>query len=686
MTESWEFLIQQEGDRAWLPLESPSVEILEGRYRVVARSSRRQTPVEIRLVHQSLQEEPPKRRVQKRMHRTNQDGLMVVFPYTYLKPGLWEVSCTGDILSDLLGNTWKYSIELEVLPVESEGGVTPDSPLGEPSETASEIPLESATDSDQALGDFADTPSVPEVKEPPILENLPIPVTITLTQTVFLTLQAQPVVIGGQIELLEGECPVPFRQYQLKILLHDPQNFQVLKELEQTLPSQPFPIPFEYHLDLPVDCPRLIVGEVQVWDVTLQFAEPVATQDFTLAAGVNELLAEVNQQLQAQIEEEAVEESSESSEFANSPSEPVNLFFFNLINEPKEKHQIDLKVAPKSPLPPLIYRREPSESKVKSPELPSFFKRKVEEVPVVEAASSEPISEELKAEVSGEEELEISPEISTSEPTEAVTNEKIEIPTVQPPVVPRDPIFSRLKLHERFAARLNAIAREAAVVSPDPEMVPSETEAVVSPEEVTSELETPPAERNLPVPVEPPALTFATTDWEAQEIVAEDESVNDEGIIPQNGENSSTLSPEVSVEPLPARDWLKVISTMGAVEPLPTPRLEVPPGDWTAGQPIPVIVKLPQSLSRLRVKIWMRDRQMRSLLEEPRWLGEFESNTTSELEAKTEFTIPYGCMEVELEAIAVEITTGRESHKITLDRMVIPPDLLDLSLDELNLG
>ena len=40
-----EFLLQKEGDRAWLPLETPDVEILEGRYRVVA--SNRTTSKEV---------------------------------------------------------------------------------------------------------------------------------------------------------------------------------------------------------------------------------------------------------------------------------------------------------------------------------------------------------------------------------------------------------------------------------------------------------------------------------------------------------------------------------------------------------------------------------------------------------------------------------------------------------------
>ena len=45
----WEFLIQKEGDETWLPLETQQVEILEGRYRVVAHTDRVNTPMEIRV-------------------------------------------------------------------------------------------------------------------------------------------------------------------------------------------------------------------------------------------------------------------------------------------------------------------------------------------------------------------------------------------------------------------------------------------------------------------------------------------------------------------------------------------------------------------------------------------------------------------------------------------------------------
>lgn len=71
----------KDGDRAWLPLDSPDVEILEGRYRIVARFAQADTEVQIRICHLAIAEDPPKRRFQKRFSRTNADGLMVVVPY-----------------------------------------------------------------------------------------------------------------------------------------------------------------------------------------------------------------------------------------------------------------------------------------------------------------------------------------------------------------------------------------------------------------------------------------------------------------------------------------------------------------------------------------------------------------------------------------------------------------------------
>ncbi|HBB33146.1 MAG TPA: hypothetical protein DC064_15435 [Cyanobacteria bacterium UBA9273] len=118
--EYWEFLLQKEGDRTWQPLKSPKIELESGRYRVVAHSSRTNTDVEICVTHTCTDEVPPKRRYQKRSRRTNPEGLMVVIPFTSLKPGLWEFCCRGDIMSDFLGKSWQEAIQLQVLPKATE--------------------------------------------------------------------------------------------------------------------------------------------------------------------------------------------------------------------------------------------------------------------------------------------------------------------------------------------------------------------------------------------------------------------------------------------------------------------------------------------------------------------------------------------------------------------------------------
>ena len=118
--EYWEFLLQKEGDRSWLPIKSPNLEIEAGRYRVVAHSARTNTDVEICVTHESTKEVPPKRRSQKRSRRTNPDGLMVVIPFTHLKPGRWELRCCGDVMSDFLGNPWQHAVQLQVLPKATE--------------------------------------------------------------------------------------------------------------------------------------------------------------------------------------------------------------------------------------------------------------------------------------------------------------------------------------------------------------------------------------------------------------------------------------------------------------------------------------------------------------------------------------------------------------------------------------
>ena len=113
----WEFLLQKEGDQVWLPLESTNVEILEGRYRIVANTHIANTEIEIRVIHNSTEEVPPVRRVYRRSSRTRSQGLVSIIPFTRLKPGIWEFRCLAQ-LSTLSKETKQYIANLQVLPAE----------------------------------------------------------------------------------------------------------------------------------------------------------------------------------------------------------------------------------------------------------------------------------------------------------------------------------------------------------------------------------------------------------------------------------------------------------------------------------------------------------------------------------------------------------------------------------------
>ncbi|WP_416211967.1 hypothetical protein [Nostoc sp. DedSLP04] len=150
--EHWQFLIQKQGARSWHILESPNLEILEGQYRVLARSNLLNTDVEVRVTHSSTEEVQPTRRIFKRSRRTNSEGIMAVIPFTYFQPGVWELRCSGDLMSDLLGKSWQYSVQVQVFSLLAEreprknlGSSSPDDGVDTVSENLeSNAPAETA--------------------------------------------------------------------------------------------------------------------------------------------------------------------------------------------------------------------------------------------------------------------------------------------------------------------------------------------------------------------------------------------------------------------------------------------------------------------------------------------------------------------------------------------------------------
>ena len=129
----WQFLLQKEGEKSWLPLSTNELAVEAGRYRLVAETSHPSTPVEVVINYCDTTQVPPQSIIQKRPRQINSQGWMVVIPYVFLKPGRWELSCSaqeednpGDNDSNLEVETepnpqsWQQTITLEVTPSQPE--------------------------------------------------------------------------------------------------------------------------------------------------------------------------------------------------------------------------------------------------------------------------------------------------------------------------------------------------------------------------------------------------------------------------------------------------------------------------------------------------------------------------------------------------------------------------------------
>ncbi len=117
------------------------------------------------------------------------------------------------------------------------------------------------------------------------------------------------------------------------------------------------------------------------------------------------------------------------------------------------------------------------------------------------------------------------------------------------------------------------------------------------------------------------------------------------------------------------------------LEELPTPQLYIQQGELISGKSLNVRVRLPEGNSHLGVKLWLEDCQTRHLLDGPHLLTNLTPNKNQQLEVITKLNVPFGCLEIRLEAVAINRSTQQESHKFTIQRTVIPPDLPNIQID-----
>jgi hypothetical protein len=890
----WEFLLQKEGDRSWLPLESPQVEVLEGKYRVVARSSQTNTSVEIRIIHDATAEIPPVRRTQKRHGKTNREGLIVVMPFTRLLPGTWQLRCMSDVMSDLMGSGWEYALHLHVLPIEPDisdewdsdwgegvtaaegGGLDPaadssalsqsepatvtESASGKPafdelaqtqpdlneaisastSETfgalnnetaathslsdqpsdeqipASEVgsasaqitsageasnllPLAPRSTVDrpspalqdaaqrsqevvdsvfQALegsttasepepianhispdgifsdGIFSDNSapddSAPDGSAPdgrssgnsaPVLRSLPesLPLRLNLGQETYVAQRGQAVTLTGQVESIDELLTYELLPVEsLEIRLYDPRTSRILVEKRQPLTARRLPFPFTCRITLPEHYQTyLVLGELVLYGAADGDVPPpvLAIQSFNVTTDLHELIEAIandytavdDAEINFPLPPEAAPTSAERDRHANVSFPP---------SSQATVPEISFKASSQQPLPPQLHpaQPEPTDRPNRPLELPSFG-----QVTAIDGGLDPSDDSNLGAFAQG------SP---ASDPASLLDSD-LDEPIAADASESRDGELDQLWTDSTDAQNAAQDLHFSAALDrtePDPQDTPAHTSPVSAfsaepfNDEPISDWESADRDWNSdfvttaedgdaasdpPEPDSPERAAFRALNlqdrfWERLQSLVVDRDLSHWLEVLQEEEDGSSLEPaddetfplgklkrrpigrdaQLAAQEVLADDELEPASTevsglsasnqpamtlmLPIDEPVSVPELQAVSGELTAGQKLMITVKLPDSHPQVFVKLWLSERQSRSILDAPRWLTEFLPDGFGDLITRTELTVPHGCVEIQVEAIAVEMATQRESDKVTLVRKVIPADLSSYSLDELD--
>ncbi len=389
--ENWQFLIQKQGDHTWRTLDAPNLKIWTGNYRVLARSYLNNTAVDVRVTHLSVNEVPPKRRILKRSRRTNSEGLMAVIPFTHFKPGIWELRCSGDVMSDMLGKSWQRTLIIQVSP--PEPSPTLPTQLVDKSDIASDADTEvsivmnhgtpvwfKGETTEQILQNLLDLalPKDEPLLDEETIENAPtlppsLALNLSLDQDTYIARWGDNFIIHGDVEVNEIENLEDERfsidvlcQLRLEIALRSPLESRIFNQIQQPLTDQVLPFSFSTLIDIPRNCEsKLLLADINLYGALTDVGEVIllANHTFTITADVTELLS-----LQTSQSHESLLISNPSVK--PKPSVKIRLELFNVAKTPKLAQFHILKPSPNHPLPPQI---KPVVSwKVFSPQLPNL--------------------------------------------------------------------------------------------------------------------------------------------------------------------------------------------------------------------------------------------------------------------------------------------------------------------------
>lgn len=625
--EQWDFLIQREGDRVWLPLGEGQTRLTPGRYRVVARTSVTDAVTEVCVRYEPQSEAGGTGQFYRTTRQTDEDGTILVLPATDLSAGLWSLSCSMAALRrDRPDDPPQGQVRLWV---EAPAVDLPDSPPAASPVTEPPQP---------PVGPIAKDTAPTE--EPQIGDRQDLDLRLQLAQDNYRLPDREPLVLSGRVDCLSGNSGT-LSGLHLRIRLREPQSLHVVAALQRLLPRQAAPLEFSYPVTIPESCQsRLILGEVVLCDAV---PTVLAKQSFVVTAGLETLL---NELADGQIDRSLIERSQPQSRPMSRPNDrPLNPQSSDSLPAAHDNNP-NLQQA----LPPRLNLG--SSSGKKPLDLPSFGK---------------PLPQPLENPFG-----ELQQPSSSSSPSPSFPDLPEQTPLSPAPVVPEASPDAADETNEVSEVRSSPTSEtseeERDLASPPESAIAPSLDGGLAPSRFSSRLNDIAHNDDL-------------SDW----LNARAQQANDSNPFSLGDDFESVLeeASEVVVDEDPGEpppSVAKLAATPPPEQPVPTPELIVPTHTLAVGRPALIRVRLKQTPQRVYVKLWIHDRQNQLLLDGPRWLTDFFPVDDDLVESMIRLTIPQGGVELQFEAIAVDMDYERESYKVAIARRVSPPGLPSLPL------
>jgi hypothetical protein len=265
--KDWEFLIQQAGDRQWHLLHSRFGSLTTGSYRMVARTPYPERSWTIKVSHQNGSAGETCQSIALQASRqTNNEGLMMVFPYHDFPAGNWQVSFTfqgSEDLEDLTDSAIEpeaKAIAFQVTDVQADPKNSPPIDPDQPNAAILCTELSLSHQLPHSDSDIFPSLLAPLQPSPPTS----FPLTITLERNEFSDLGESFLLLAGKVDNLSRDRLFEFPA-RLRYRLQDLDCAEyIVDEPKSWLPilGNILPFTFQETLILPPTQTTDFLGEV----------------------------------------------------------------------------------------------------------------------------------------------------------------------------------------------------------------------------------------------------------------------------------------------------------------------------------------------------------------------------------------------------------------------------------------